>query len=117
MTTSREFTDDPRDGIMALSAWHKRLNRIFRIHRQSPNSAPSFQPTLEALEERSLPSITPTAQTLSFVEGGSSTPLVATFTDSTPSAAANYAVNIDWGDGSAHSTGTVTFDAASSTFS
>src|ERR1700687_2784501 len=81
--------------------------KTFRWKRQSkPRTTRRL--FLEALEERSVPTITATPQTLSMTEGASANVLIATFTDTDPSPLNTYFVAVSWGDGALSSTTTTT---------
>jgi hypothetical protein len=69
----------------------------------------------EALERRTLMSITAAAQPISPAEGAAFNGTVATFSDTDPSPLASYAATINWGDGTTD-TGTVAFDAQNNRF-
>jgi hypothetical protein len=93
---------------MIFSSWRKLLNRIFRIGRRLPPARPlPWRPRLESLEDRWVPSITATGQSVSFIEGVANPVVVATFIDTTPSSPGSYNTTILWGDATS-SAGTVT---------
>jgi hypothetical protein len=98
---------------MAFNAWRKWLDRTFGRTR-TPPICRTIPLRLERLEDRWVPSITATGQALSFTEGASSTVVAATFTDTTPSPAADYTAAVNWGDGTT-TAGTVTLSAGTYT--
>lgn len=81
--------------------WQRRLKR--REQGRRPRPIPHSRPTLEALEDRSLPSITTYSYTAQFVAGATpaqATP-VLTFLNNqeSPANPGNYTAQISWGDG------------------
>ena len=91
---------------MSSSPWRQRLYRLFHHGKGTSPRRPSFRPRLEALEPRWVPTITATGQSFTLTEGITGTAVVATFTDTDPSPAANYTVILTWTDGT--TPGTVT---------
>jgi hypothetical protein len=98
---------------MAFNAWRKWLDRTFG-RRRTPPIRRQIPLRLEQLEARWVPSISATGQAMSFSEGTAIPVVVATFTDTTPSPAADYTASINWGD-STSSTGAVSLSGTTYT--
>src|SRR2546421_7723087 len=75
-----------------------------------------FAKAIEALENRWMLALTVTGHDFAPVETVSSSPIVATFTDTNPSAAEDYSANINWGD-STIDVGVSVNDAGGGTYS
>jgi hypothetical protein len=84
---------------MHRNNWRKWLNQFFNPRRRVPVRRRPVVPHLDLLEDRWMPTIVATGQNISFIEGNTNSVLAATFTDTTPSAAADYSASIRWGDG------------------
>jgi uncharacterized protein (TIGR03118 family) len=98
---------------MMFNEWRQWLNRLFKKVKRVPHRRQPLRLRVERLEDRWVPSITPTGQATFFIEGAANPVVVATFTDTNPSPVANYNTSIDWGDGTV-TAGTVS--QAGSTF-
>jgi hypothetical protein len=90
------------------------LPRRTHKHRSRRGQPTTWTPHLEQLEERWVPTISATGQSVALVEGQSSTVTLASFTDTDPSPPGDYSVTIIWGDDTATTTGTVTQTGANS---
>jgi len=84
-----------------LRKWIKQAIQLDRRQRlaEQLRRQQQCQLKVENLELRLVPSITATGTNPSFTETNLATVVVANFTDTTPSPAANYQATIDWGDG------------------
>ena len=101
---------------MFISGWRQWMKRLATSTRRGRRPQRKFQPRIEMMEKREVPTITPTNQAISFIEGISNPVVVASFQDTTPSLASQYTADINWGDGSPHTAGTVSFDNGTSVF-
>ena len=109
-------------GTVAYNATTKRLrhqrNQYVRIERELCHRGagevqrPAAAGTIQSTASISDAAITATGSSVSGKEGVSLLGVVATFTDANPLAiAGNYVTSINWGDGSAASAGTVSFNS------
>ena len=85
---------------MSLPNWRQRFDAKSRSYRRSARKPRSSARGFQTLEHRIALSVTPTGETLSFTEGASASPVVATFTtnEETPPVSA-FTAMISWGDG------------------
>jgi uncharacterized repeat protein (TIGR01451 family) len=94
------------------------LTNSMSITTANPDTDPTND-NASAMTTVSDVSVVPMGQTVTVTEGTPSGDLVvATFTDpGSPEPLSDYSATIDWGDGSATTAGTITFDATTNTFS
>jgi uncharacterized repeat protein (TIGR01451 family) len=103
--------------LVLISGEEGTLTNTMTVTTDNPDTDPTND-SASPMTTVSDVSLTPMPTTPTAMEGTPSDVVVATFTDpGGPEPVGDYSATIDWGDGSATTAGTITFDGTSQTFS